>query len=645
MKLYIILQLFVSTLALLPIENIPLYNHGIIYENLKSVKLELGQWTIRSTYDLQKVQMELKTMETFQDMLLTACGKLDSGMGIDCKRIQTEQIMISSEFFGLSNIVNSHCENYNKTLENSRVKRQIDFLGHIFKEITGVMDHDDSRRIDDDIKNLRANEDSLVNQLQKQTIAIDSIFEISNKTFSKVNDKLNAFSAAIDIYNKRSKEELVKNMVRNQFTELMGELNMIVTHLFKKKDVFLSLLATGNIPLTPEIYEPEKLLAELIKVEKILPLGFMFPVQINFRNIMKIYGISSVSSEVGNCHVEVSIKVPITNRLTYKAFKGTSVPIMKNGKFYVTSFENDVILKSENSSLGSSLTYKNYKMCKMVQDFRLCSSFHLLQNFTSSEDCNVQTFLNLSTNACVSQPLNLKHQLWIQMVNPNSWIYAIPNMTKLAIFTNGKSKAFELSGIGNLRINSPCLIQSGEIFLHYYPKDISVTQSDYFKIDFFHSPKEIKLLDDKVPDTLKHSVFTSVNEKDFFNEIVNLQNLNSNKIQLLDVTLEKHTLSIWIILLCILLAVGIFYLIFKYRFLLKIKSCGWRRAANRSTDSQLEIEFKNIQPLIDNVQVKQSFKDDDQIQQKSTEIDMIQGSSKNNKVEEKSKSCKIYMKN
>lgn len=81
----------------------------------------------------------------------------------------------------------------------------------------------------------------------------------------------------------------------------------------------------------------------------------------------------------------------------------------------------------------------------------------------------------------------------------------------------------EISGVGKLSILKPCLVKSEEVLLHYYPTDFTVIKFDDFKINFEHSPAEIKLIDEKVPNTLKANVITKVNDKQLFEEIVNLK--------------------------------------------------------------------------------------------------------------------------
>lgn len=253
----------------LPVEISPLYNHGIIYEKLDDVRLILGKWNLQAKYDMQSLVEEIKTAEKLVTTLQSNCNKLETSFGFDCIQITNDMKITIEEIRHFNEIINVTCQPV------SRKKRQINVIGHIFKEIAGIMDHDDSSRIDKDLKNLYSNEENLKNQLQRQTVAIDTIFETNNRTISSMSQKINQFASAIDIYNKQSTQERSKNAVKNDFSAILGEFNFVINHLSKKGDLFLTLMETGEIPLTSKIYNPKSLSEDLVKVQQILPSGFL----------------------------------------------------------------------------------------------------------------------------------------------------------------------------------------------------------------------------------------------------------------------------------------------------------------------------------------------------------------------------------
>lgn len=556
------------------VENEPLYTHGIIYEKLENVKFQFGEWTFHSSLKLDLIPKEIRVIEVLSKYMNESCSKLDSDFGIDCEQILHEIGYEISNLEDIKNIISAQC-NINFV---PRVTRQINFIGHIFKEITGIMDSDDSKRLDTDLSNIQNNEQQLKEQLQRQKIAIDSIFGVANQTIFNVQSKLLNFSHTIEAINNQKNDQATKNLAMNHINGMLGEMNLLLTHVVKRKDIVLSLMRTGEMDLTPDLLSPTALLTELIKTKGVLCHGCEFPVELDFKNIMKFYKFSKVVTKLKNCELVVNITIPTYSNVLFETYKGTSVPMFKDNKLFIVGLENDILLKSYNNSIVSTLKYKEYLKCSSIQDIRLCPFAHTYKTPNTSENCNVEIFFNKTVNSCNFQPLNLKHQLWIQMADRNSWIYAIPNSTIINIITKKKISKMELSGIGKLRITDQCLIKAGDIYLHYFATGSSDFEFVNVKIDFPQAPQEIKLIDEKIPDTIKDNAISGLNEKTLFDEINDLKVMNAGKIQLMNIELEKHSFSIWKTILIIISICVVIWLTFKVYKYLKLKFGGEGRS-------------------------------------------------------------------
>lgn len=597
--------------ASLPVENVPMYDHGILYEQLRNVRMELGSWTLETSYSLIDLELEIDALENMTRVLMQSCRELNSEFGLDCNRLTKNINILLTELLPMRGIIYSTCplEIINNSITTQRIKRGLfDGFGEMEKMLFGTMSNNDRERIDKDLVHLHDNEDQLTHQLEKQTVAIDSIFELTNKSISTLEKEVASFSNVINFYNKKYKEETTKSIVRNQIFELLNEIELLFEHSFRKKDMFYTLMMSEKTSLSPAVYNPAKFLKDLIKVRDILPPTFEFIVPLSFEYIMQLYPVSTMKSNVVGCNIKVNIEVPITNKLIYEAYKGTSVPLLRNGRLFITPIKNDVILKTFNSDIGMTMTYTEYKQCKSLLKFKLCPSMHILENLTTSEECNARTFLNNSGTFCVPQPLNLQHQIWIQLIDHNAWIYAVPNITNLMIFYNNKTFNMEINMVGKLKLTKPCFIKSKNILLHYYPKTHSTIELNEIKMDFGFSPQEIKFIDTKVPDTIENSVITHTNGKILLNEINNLKVMNAGKIQLLDIELEKHSFSFWKAIFILIIIVVFLWLSFKTFKCLKLKIKRGRNPEVSLHETQpiriisQEIESNKVEQGMSNVQ-------------------------------------------
>ena len=66
----------------LPVEISSLYNHGVIYERLADVRLELGKWSLHSFYDLSVIREEIDQIEKLSNILEINCNKLETSFGL-----------------------------------------------------------------------------------------------------------------------------------------------------------------------------------------------------------------------------------------------------------------------------------------------------------------------------------------------------------------------------------------------------------------------------------------------------------------------------------------------------------------------------------------------------------------------------------
>lgn len=512
---------------------------------------------------------KFKSWKFFSKYINESCSKLDSDFGIDCEHILREINVELDDMKSIKSIINAQCQ------RSSRKKRQLNFIGHIFKEITGIMDSDDSKRLDDDLTKIRDNEQQLMQQLHKQTIAIDSIFGVANQTIYNVQAKLLNFSHAIDTLNKQKAEQGSKNLAMTHLNELLGEMNLVLAHVIRRKNLVLSLMKTGEMELSPDLLNPTTFLSELNKAKKLLSNGLDFAVEVNYKNIMKFYKFSKIVTELYNCELNINITTPLYTGLNFEAYKGTSVPMFRDNKLFIVALENDVLLVAKENSAVTTLKYEDYKKCNSIQDIKLCSFIHTYEHINFSRNCLVDIFANKTENSCNFQPLNLEHQLWIQMANKNSWIYALPNKTTIHIFLGSKvTTTMELSGIGMLKLIKLCMVKTGETFFQYFPSDSLEFEFTKIKIDFPNTPNKVKLIDEKIPDTIADSIISEFNGKTLFNEIVNLKAMNAGKVQLMDIELEKHSFSFWKMILILLLIAGLTWMVVKLYKFLKLKFGG-----------------------------------------------------------------------
>lgn len=426
----------------LPVSNIPIYSDGIYFENLKPVKIQVSTWTLQSEYELKEFVDEITLANSSVAKLITACNEMMKKFPGSCESIGN-LVELTRELNDFQSLLNSLCS------DKRRTKRGI------LKSWFGMMDDEDREEISGNFRKVDE-------QLDTQSSKVEHFFNSTNKAIAVLSGNM---------FQVDPKKPGTIDYSREGQLLMM---DILLNKIIRKKELFMKLLqSSSSVSLSDDIVGPTRLLNEIEKLQKILPEDFTFPVQFTLRDVIKLYPLSKVVAYVDDCKMKVSILLPLCNKVDYTTLKGTSVPMMKDGILKMFPLENDVLVYNMQHHLGMIMNYDEYKACNHLNDFALCNTHHLIKNLSSAEDCIVTSFFNRTTadSDCRVNRLQLRHQIWIQLADPNRWIYAVPNRTSVVVnYGLGNSKTIELSGVGMLKLTRMCHVRSQDIVLQYVPE-------------------------------------------------------------------------------------------------------------------------------------------------------------------------------
>ncbi|XP_053665990.1 uncharacterized protein LOC128715135 [Anopheles marshallii] len=445
-----------------PVSNVPLYTDGIYFEELKTIKVQVSSWTLRADYDIALFIEEIATANNTVANLLKACAEMREKRIGNCDGINNI-LGLTKQLNDFSVLLASFCEDGKTT--STRMKRGI------FRSWFGLMD-------DEDRNDIRDNFDKVNHQLTIESTSLKMFYNTTNEALAVLSG--NTFQ--VD-----PKRPHTIDFTREGQLLLM---DILLNKIIAKKKLFMELLqTTTSMGLSDSIISPTQLLAELQKVQKLLPEEFIFPVELKLREMLKLYPLSKVIANVDGCRVVVNILIPLCNRLLYRTLKGTSVPMLSEGVMKMYLLERDIMAFNETSHTGMVMTFDEYKQCTHLTDFTLCNAHHLMRNLSTTDDCIVATYFNATErdSDCRLSRVQLRNQLWIQLANPNVWIYVMPNFTVITVqYASNRQKVLTLHGVGMLKLLQMCHVRSMDVLLQYVPQlggtKISLAVSDGFSL-------------------------------------------------------------------------------------------------------------------------------------------------------------------
>lgn len=428
----------------LPVSNIPVYSDGIYFEQLKPVKIQISTWTLQAEYELQEFIEEIMVANSSVSKLILACREMQKKFPDSCESIGNI-VELTKELGDFQSLLQSFCEE-----GKTRSKRGI------LKSWFGLMDDVDRDEIDGNFKRVDT-------QIETQSSTIEHFFNSTNKAIAVLSGNM---------FQVDPKKPGTIDYSREGQLLMM---DILLNKIIRKKELFMKLLqASSSVTLSDDIVSPKRLLLELEKLQKqYLPEDFTFPVRLVLRDVLKMYPLSKVVAFVDGCKMKVSILLPLVNNVDYTTLKGTSVPTIRDGIMKMYPLENDVLVHNKEHHLGMVMTYDEYKSCNHLNDFALCNTHHLMRNLSTAEDCIVATYFNRTNydSDCRVNRLQLRHQIWIQLADPNRWIYAVPNRTMVEVnYGLNNRRSIELGGVGMLQLMRMCHVRSQDIILQYVPQ-------------------------------------------------------------------------------------------------------------------------------------------------------------------------------
>uniref|UniRef100_A0A182QPY9 Envelope protein n=1 Tax=Anopheles farauti TaxID=69004 RepID=A0A182QPY9_9DIPT len=428
----------------IPVSNVPLYTDGIYFEELKPIKVQVSSWTLRADYDIALFIEEISTANNTVAHLLKACAEMRAKQIGNCEGINNI-LGLTKELNDFSILLGSFCENSSNNARR-RTRRGI------FRSWFGLMD-------DEDRDDIGKKFDHVNQQLTIESSTLRMFYNTTNEALAVLTG--NTFQ--VD-----PKQPHTIDFTREGQLLLM---DILLNKIIAKKNLFMQLLqTTTSMQLSDSIISPTQLLTELQKVQKFLPEEFIFPVELRLNEMLKLFPLSNVIASVEGCQVVVNIVIPLCNRLLYRTLKGTSIPALTEGHMKMFVLERDIMAYNQTSHTGMVMTYADYKQCTHLNDFTLCNAHHLMRNLTTTDDCIVATYFNATDrdSDCRLTRVQLRNQLWIQLADPNVWIYVVPHFTVITVqYGANRERALTLNGVGMLKLQKMCHVRSGDVLLQY----------------------------------------------------------------------------------------------------------------------------------------------------------------------------------
>ena len=427
---------------------------GIYFENLGSASIVTSEWNIVAYFDMQPYLKEVNNIRTYPPTIKGLCEWAHTSK--TCPRI-VKQIERSINDLTSNNLLLN-------PRSKTRTKRgALNFVGNVAHALFGVLDSEYAEQAAATIDKIRENEDHIATEMKKQTSYLDSTINIMKSSQQEIEHEFNKIEELLNRTNRQLSNishQLDADRAMQTFTELGLHVSLSVSSLRRIQDALLDVLTdTHHGKINPILISPEQLQAQLQTIKVNLPSSLKLPISTD--EILKFYNVMSVEGRVTDSYIIFKLKLPLVASEAFELFKLTSVPWNHNGNFFMIAPSWPYLILNLHQDQYQPLAEEELRRCISVEeDNHLCRQTHPLYKRGSPILACELNLLNhdLSNSSCRVVPAGIGPH-WIQLHNPNHWIYSLEHEMNINAVCDNNLERFHLGGSGLLKLRENCMIK------------------------------------------------------------------------------------------------------------------------------------------------------------------------------------------
>ncbi|XP_055617549.1 uncharacterized protein LOC129762942 isoform X1 [Toxorhynchites rutilus septentrionalis] len=501
-------------------------NSGFAMERIPKVLYTKQAVEIATYVNLTEIKIDLSILDKIINVSGEACLKLKVlKLQTHCEFEMASIRHRQEEMMGFEFL-------FKEKERNKRSVPLLGILGKVAKTLIGT---------EENFKRVKKNEDMLVSTVQKQTMVLNSLFEIINKTtipsiemFDKFQEKFKDFSTYVTNYHHNTDNQILRMYSELGFRECISLTNLLCTTIQGKINQITNLLVSERENLHPFLIPSDVLIEKLMKVSAVLPKGSRFPLRLDSSNIFEYYRMSTESRYRFKEFLIFVAHIPTVHDTIFHTFKLTAIPVrLIDNKFTVFKFEKEILVTDNEMKKYTSLPSRTLDFCEHLNDIILCP--HLF-SMNSKPSCELSLLKQSgeSEKLCKKTVLQLEGSLFIKLYMLNTWVIVAPSLEISHLICKDKNQPMKLANTAMITINADCKLITDHVYL---TPEITVRSNvdvmhqwmlNFTEIDF-NFTRVLNSSDFKIP-VVKSTVIHSYENNKLANIGKHIQQLEDEKI-------------------------------------------------------------------------------------------------------------------
>lgn len=426
---------------------------GLIFAPIADTQLTYKEWRIVFYYDLEPYFRELELLKQYEKRLIAICTKKTENPSreeicqVTLEHVNNHMRSVSEDM----EIVQS----YDSIGKNRNRRGLINAVGSLQNILFGVLDQEDAKRYEEQINELKQNQDYGAQLLKENTILSERIIKTNNATFEKIEKRFENLDYELRVFD-QVKDEI---RVNNLFTTMAATLAIIfIDHDSLNKEVSKILSHTLKGEIT-DIIPANQLLKSLRTIERELNKNEELTINLDYESAYHLFRAASLHSTLRGKLIMMELRVPILRTETYKLYKTIPIPTKFNNKYTIISPTSNMFLTNQDYNKYIPITESELSDCRILNSGKyICKQNEPI--FNNKDDiCELmllsKPFSNKIPNTCKTVELPVQNY-YIPLEQINKFYYVIDHPIQIRTVCPNSTEVLRIDKSGILELSEDC---------------------------------------------------------------------------------------------------------------------------------------------------------------------------------------------
>lgn len=374
-----------------------------------------------------------------------------------------------------------------KNMDGRRKRAPLGIIGTINKALFGTLNEDDAKYYSGLIYNLKRDNSFLLKLIKNQTSIVDSTVNVIHQSEEGINAQFSLFRKHIDhihdLLNTLQSDSDHSNITQT-FNMLTSLATLKILHYKDTQDALLEVLTDIKYnKLNPALFTPAQLRTQLEIIQPHIPIGTRLPSHNDMNQLIEIYQLMQIRTGRTGNKLIIEIHIPLLRNTQYQLYKAIPTSFPHQDSYLSMITDTDYLAVDSNKLNYYPMQEAEFSQCIHTSSQLVCLQTRPTYTLNSDRyQCEIKLMTHKKNNVmnfCKFKTIPQSKQ-WIQLNNPNQWIFVLDKLYTVDISCKGELTYAELQGSGTLEISPGCELRNEDVTIHSHNIEQSIPINSYF---------------------------------------------------------------------------------------------------------------------------------------------------------------------